>query len=104
LTSGCQDLKGQQVRFRFEVTDAGIGIPQERQAELFAAFMQADLSTIRRYGGARPNLAICRRLVGAMGSTIGLTSRSENGNTFWFDLPSGWATTSRSRTRRLLSR
>jgi signal transduction histidine kinase len=42
---------GDRERIRFTVTDTGLGIAQERQAQLFQPFAQADASITRRYGG-----------------------------------------------------
>jgi PAS domain S-box-containing protein len=42
---------------RFEIQDTGIGIPRETQAQLFQAFMQADDSMTRKYGGTGLGLA-----------------------------------------------
>jgi signal transduction histidine kinase/CheY-like chemotaxis protein len=86
LSAGVEsDAMGE--RLALSIIDTGAGIAPEKLAEVFEPFRQADSSRTRVHGGAGLGLAICHRLVDAMGGEIRLDSIVDQGTTVTVVLP-----------------
>ena len=81
-----------EVMLRFMVRDTGIGIAHDKQWKIFGAFVQADASTTRRYGGTGLGLTISAQLVELMDGRLWLDSEPAFGTTVTVMLPlaEGW--------------
>ena len=71
-----------RVRLAFTVTDSGIGIVRSDLKKLFRPFSQASEEVARRYGGAGLGLAFVKRIAGAMGGGLTVTSKPGRGSSF----------------------
>ncbi len=69
------------------VQDNGIGIAEERQAELFQPFAQIDGGLDRRHEGTGLGLAIAHRFVTLLGGELSVRSTPGAGTTFSLHLP-----------------
>ena len=70
-----------------EVTDTGIGIPEDKLDRVFERFYQVDGRMSRRYGGTGLGLALVKEVVESNGGTVKVTSRPGQGSTFTVTLP-----------------
>ncbi len=80
---------GADVLLRFDVSDTGQGIDPDKLDMIFHPFVQADMSTSRKYGGSGLGLSITRQLVGLMGGDCGVSSQLAKGSIFWFTVRVG---------------
>jgi len=74
---------------RFTVVDSGIGMTADQIARLFKPFMQADMSTTRRFGGTGLGLTISQRLARALGGEITVDSAPGRGSLFAVTIETG---------------
>jgi len=81
--------ENRQSYIHFDVEDTGIGIPKDKQGEVFEVFTQADGSHTRKYGGSGLGLSITKRLAQILGGRLTLTSIEGEGSTFSLVVPAG---------------
>ncbi len=84
----------------FRISDTGIGLSEEAQAQIFDRFSQADAGTTRRYGGSGLGLAISQELVELMDGEMGVDSRLGEGSVFWFSIRAPRVAAAETRSRR----
>ena len=78
------DAEAGAVAVHFSVRDTGIGIPPDKQRQIFEPFSQADTSTTRKYGGTGLGLTVSLRLVELMGGRLWVESQPGRGSCFHF--------------------
>ena len=86
---GCAPDADGRRRLSLSVSDTGPGISEHDQQSLFEQFERGAAERDGAEGGAGLGLAMVRRLVEAMDSSMGVESRLGDGAKFWviFDLP-----------------
>ena len=77
------------VVLHYAVSDSGVGVPLDKQRDIFQPFRQADGSTTRRFGGTGLGLAISATLIELMGGRIWVESEPGHGSTFHFTVKLG---------------
>ena len=70
----------------FHVKDNGIGIPKDKQSELFKKFYQIDTSERRKVGGTGLGLAISKGIIEKLNGKMWVESDGASSTTFYFVL------------------
>jgi PAS domain S-box-containing protein len=79
------ELQAQQVLV--SLRDQGVGIPLDKQDQLFRRFFRAHAETAQDFGGMGVGLFISQEIVQAHGGKIWFTSQPGAGSTFFVSLP-----------------
>ena len=83
-------VRQQPPMLEWDVIDTGIGLTQEQQQALFQPFMQADNSTVRKFGGTGLGLTISKRLAELLGGDVRIVqSQVGVGTTFRLTIAAG---------------
>lgn len=72
---------------KISVKDNGVGIPTEKQTDLFKKFYQVDATLTRERGGSGLGLAICKGIIDNHLGEISVYSVPNEGATFTFTIP-----------------
>ncbi len=78
---------GKPSAVRFSIRDTGIGIPKERQGELFERFNRIEGPQVVSVEGSGLGLAICKGLVALMDGTLTFESAEGAGSSFTVEIP-----------------
>ena len=71
---------------RISVTDTGEGIPADKLSTIFDKFVQVQAKASGKIRSTGLGLTFCKKAVEAHGGEIGVSSKLEDGTTFWFTL------------------
>lgn len=70
-----------------QISDTGIGIPEDKLATIFEPFNQVDGSSTREFSGAGIGLSVAKQLTEMMKGTIRVESHYGVGTTFFVSIP-----------------
>lgn len=88
LSVSIEKVDESSVSILFEVTDTGIGIPKDKQSEIFQGFAQVHSDEqARKFGGTGLGLTISERLVTKFGGRLEVDSAPGEGTRFFFSIP-----------------
>ncbi|MEM1303720.1 MAG: ATP-binding protein, partial [Planctomycetota bacterium] len=80
---------GDDPMVRIEVTDTGVGIPEDEMPRVFERFYRVDKARSRELGGTGLGLSIVKHLAQSFGGSVAVRSSPNDGTTFSIELPAG---------------
>ena len=86
VITNLERLEDKKATLYFEITDTGIGIPEDKLSSVFDSFSQGSIEVNRKYGGTGLGLTIVKKLIKILGGHIKLKSVVGEGSTFSFNL------------------
>jgi signal transduction histidine kinase len=98
VTVTARGIEGPPEMVEFAISDEGVGIPEDRQAEIFTKFSRLDNPLVRQTEGTGLGLYITRSLVLALGGQIKVMSSPGN-TTFTVQLPAATLEEQAARSR-----
>lgn len=87
LTAAVISISKQDTEIRFDITDSGIGMKQEKLSQIFDSFVQVHEQKGIIYEGAGLGLNIVRNLLNLMSGTISVESQLNVGTSFCVKIP-----------------
>ncbi|MEM5528649.1 ATP-binding protein [Gammaproteobacteria bacterium AS21] len=87
VTIEIKTVSSQYSNIMISVTDTGIGISEDQLKILFQAFVQADTSITRRFGGSGLGLVITQTLIKLMGGKLDIYSKEGKGTNVTLQIP-----------------
>jgi len=81
-----EEILEKSIILNFEITDSGIGIPEDQISNLTKPFVQVDSSNTRQHQGTGLGLAISHKFIELMGGQLNISSEVGNGSTFSFSV------------------
>lgn len=86
VIANLDSIEDKKATIYFEITDTGIGIPEDKLLSVFDSFSQGSIEVNRKYGGTGLGLTIVKKLTKILGGQINLKSTVGKGSTFSFHL------------------
>lgn len=77
----------QRYRLCFEVSDTGIGIPEEQRMAIFEPFHQIESPRRGKPAGTGIGLSVCQQLIHSLDGDLSVESQVDKGSTFRITLP-----------------